>query len=152
MHIIPRVIPSVSKKWHFWIVCQIKTVKHFREICLMYGWLKVLIYHNYDTKKNLKITHWPFLLALGTENYVAQELAVHFGCMSEKSSQRRNWWWSGEFMMNYDGYGFVPCMTCPTTCPRPTQPHSTSPLSHNMYHHLTNNTQQHRYHYQCHSR
>ena len=26
-------IPSVSKKsWHFWIVCQIKTVKHFRII------------------------------------------------------------------------------------------------------------------------
>ena len=39
--------------------------------------------------------------------------------------ERRNWWWSGEFMINYDGYGFVPCMTCPTSCPRPTQSHST---------------------------
>ena len=34
--------------------------------------------------------------------------------------QGENWFWSGEFMISYDGYGFVPCMTCPTACPRPT--------------------------------
>ena len=54
--------------------------------------------------------------------------------------QHRNCWWSDEFMINYDGYGFVLCMMCPTSCPSPT-------LSHNMYCHLTTNTQQHHYHY-----
>ena len=44
-----------------------------------------------------------------------------------KVPQRRSWWWSGEFMINVDGYGFVPCITCPTSCPRPTKPHSTPP-------------------------
>ena len=43
-------------------------------------------------------------------------------------------------MINYDGYGFVLCLMCPTSCPSPT-------LSHNMYCHLTTNTQQHHYHY-----
>ena len=41
--------------------------------------------------------------------------------------QHRNCWWSDEFMSNYDGYGFVLCMTCPTSCPSPTQLHSTPP-------------------------
>ena len=53
-------------------------------------------------------------------------------------------------MINYDGYGFVAMYDVSHLLPRPIQPHST--LSHNMYHHLTNNTQQHRNHYQYHSR
>ena len=40
--------------------------------------------------------------------------------------QRRYWRWNGEFMINYDGYGFVPWVTCSTSCPHPpnhSQPH-----------------------------
>ena len=40
-----------KKSWHFWIFCQIKNVKHFREI---YVWMaEGLIYHM--TPKYLKI-------------------------------------------------------------------------------------------------
>ena len=56
--------------------------------------------------------------------------------------QHRNCWWSDEFMINYDGYGFVLCLMCPTSCPSPSPT-----LSLNMYCHLTTNTQQHHYHY-----
>ena len=51
------------------------------------------------------------------------------------------------FMINYDGYGFVLCMMCPTSCPSPTQVLYNPILYHNMYCHLTTNTQQHHYHY-----
>ena len=45
---------SPQKSWHFWIFCQIKNVKHFREIS--YVWMaEGLIYHM--TPKNLKIIH-----------------------------------------------------------------------------------------------
>ena len=103
----------------------------------MYGWLEVssIIWHQKIWKLGCARIGCPFCWARSSELL-----------------QRKNWWWSGEFMINYDGYGLVPCMTCSTSCPRPTQPHSSPPLSHNMYHHLTNNTQQHRYHYQYHSR
>ena len=67
--------------------------------------------------------------------------------------QRRNWRWYGGFMINYDGCGFVPWMTCPTSCPHSTQPQTLNPtLSHTMYQNLTNKTKQHRYHYHYHSR
>ena len=50
-----------------------------------------------------------------------------------------------EFMINYDGYGFVLCMTCPTSCPGPGPSPSQStfnPTLSHMYRHLTTNTQQ----------
>ena len=59
--------------------------------------------------------------------------------------QRTNWRWYGEFMINYDGYGFVPWKTCPTSCPT-TQPLSPHPIPQHVPN-FTNNTQQHRYHY-----
>ena len=102
-------------------------MKHFRE--LSYVWMaEGLIYHM--TPKNLKMIYSLVStghFCYGYENLVAQELAVHFGWYEREVPQRRNWWWSGEFMINYDGYGFVPCMTWPTSFPRPTQPHSTPP-------------------------
>ena len=53
------------------------------------------------------------------------DLVVHFGWA--RRPQRRRVWWSGVFIINYDGYGIAPCITCPSSCPRPTQPHSTPP-------------------------
>ena len=50
-------------------------------------------------------------------------------------------------MINYDGYGFVLCMMCPTSCPSPSQLHLTAPYPTTLYCHLTTNTQQHHYHY-----
>ena len=48
-------IPSVPEKsWHFWIVCQIKNVKHFREIFICTDGRRSHL--SYDTK-NLKIIH-----------------------------------------------------------------------------------------------
>ena len=50
-------------------------------------------------------------------------------------------------MINYDGYGFVLCMMCPTFCPSPTQLHLTPPYPTTLHCHLTTNTHQHHYHY-----
>ena len=44
--------------------------------------------------------------------------------------QRRNWRWYGEFMINYDGYGIVPWMTCPTSCSHPTNHTQPHPIPH----------------------
>ena len=51
--------------------------------------------------------------------------------------QHRNCYWSDKFMINYDGYGFVLCMMCPTFCPSPTQLHLTPPYPTTLYCHLT---------------
>ena len=64
----------------------------------------------------------------------------------EVLQQHRNWWWSDEPMINYDGYAWVYAVyDVSHLLP---QPHLTTfnpTLSHNMYCHLTTNTQQHHY-------
>ena len=52
-----------EKSWHFWIVCQIKNVKHFLEICIcMDGWRSHLSYDTKNSKNNSCLgEHWPLL-------------------------------------------------------------------------------------------
>ena len=102
-----------------------------------YVWMaEGLIYHM--TPKNLKIVHARVSTSHGMKIRLRK---IWLSNLADREvPQHRNCWWSDEFMINYDGYGFVLCMMCPTSCPSPT-------LSHNMYCHLTTNTQQHHYHY-----
>ena len=86
------------------------------------------------TQKNLKLTYaW-----VSTGHFFkGRKIRLHKNWLSilaeREVPQRRNWWWSGEFMVNYDGYGFVLCMTCPTSCPCPTQPHPTHPIPQHVH-------------------
>ena len=66
--------------------------------------------------------------------------------------QRRNWRWYGDlWLIMMDHMGLCHEWRVPPLAP--THPTTLNPtLSHNMYQNLTNNTQQHRYHYQYHSK
>ena len=115
------VLYRVSQKsWHFWIVCQIKDVKYFWEIFIcMDGWRSHLsfIWH-----QNKQIMPW-WALATFVKGMEIRWCKNWLSILAEREvPQRRNCRWCDEFMINYDGYGFVPCMTCPTSCPHPLQP------------------------------
>ena len=143
----------LKKSWHLWIVCQIEYVKHFLEMFICMDGKRSRL--SYDTKKyeNNLLLWW----ALATLFIRVWKLGcARIGCpfwLSEKSPNIDiddglvNLWF------NYDGYGFVPCMTCPTSCPCPTQLHTTPPYPTTCT--ITSpitSTQQYRYHYQYHSR
>ena len=95
-----------QKSWHFWIACQIKTLKYFREMLIcMCVWLKVssIIWHQKIWRK--QIMHgW----ALAT---FVKGVKIRLGknCLSvfaeRRVLHRRHCRWWDEFMINYDGYG-----------------------------------------------
>ena len=122
-----HLIPSVSKGWHFWIVCQIWNVKYFCKIFkCMNGWRS----HLSNDTKNLKNylclgEHWPLLFRVWKLG--CGRIQCGSNVAEREFPQYRNCWWSDEFMINYDRYWFVLCMTSPTFCPHSTQPHPTPP-------------------------
>ena len=87
---------GLIKSWHFWIVCQLKTVKNFRKIFMnMYGWRSHLSYKT----KNLKIV-WVKGMKIRLRKSRLCVLAEW------KAPQRGNCRWCDEIMINYDGYSF----------------------------------------------
>ena len=115
-----------QKSLYFWIVCQIKNLKHFRDMFIcMDGWGSHL---SYDTKKSENHLWLGWALATFVKDMKIRLRNNWLSILAEREvPQCRNCWWSDAFMINYDGYGFVPCMMCPTTCPHPTNPHPTPP-------------------------
>ena len=114
----------LKKSWHFWSLPD-KYCETFSGNFHMYGWLKVSSI--IMTPKTWKWFMLWWALATFVKGMKIRLRKNWLSILAEREvPQCRNWWWSGEFMINYDGYGFVPCMTCPTSCPTPpnhTQPH-----------------------------
>ena len=97
-------VPGVSiKSWHFWIVCQLKTVKQFWTIFInMYCWKCNL---SYNTKQIWKYLMLELVLATFVKGMKIRLRKSRLSVLAEwKVPQRRNCWWCDEFMINSDGY------------------------------------------------
>ena len=92
----------------------------FEKFSYMYGWLRVSSHVSYYTKKVWKSSMLGWALATFVKDMKIRLRKNWLSILAER--ELPHCWWSEEFMINYYGYGFVPCMMCPTTCSRPTKP------------------------------
>ena len=97
----------------------------------IYGWLKVssITWHQ-KSENNLCLGEQWWALVTFVKGMKIRLRKNWLPILAEQEvPRRRNCRWSDEFIINYDRYGFVLYMTCPTSCPHSTQPHPTPPHS-----------------------